>query len=86
MSILAQSKYSLFSIFSSDSVFMAAKYYSEVAMRVFNVIKSWISKYFQDFVSDPSLYQRLMLFLDQVGSNDSNMTQCGRKAVNIIRR
>ena len=26
---------------------MAAKYYSEVAMRVFNVIKSWISKYYQ---------------------------------------
>ena len=41
---------------------------------------------FQDFVSDPSLHQRLMIFLDQVACNESNMTQCGRKAVNIIRR
>ncbi|XP_063690707.1 ras-specific guanine nucleotide-releasing factor 1-like isoform X2 [Bolinopsis microptera] len=78
-------RHSLTSI-GSESVFMAAKYYSEVAMRVFNVIKSWISKYYQDFVSDPSLHQRLMIFLDQVASNESNMTQCGRKAVNIIHR
>ena len=65
---------------------MAAKYYSEVAMRVFNVIKSWISKYYQDFVTDPTLHHRLMTFLEQVASNDSNMTQCERKAVNIIHR